>query len=1427
MKKMKRVTALILAAMLTFSTAGYDLQAAELSSENTVQQAVEETTETVEIETTEVETTEIQASETGATEIQTTQIQNTEENKGDSQPIEEPIAEEPITDEGAPASMENSTENSTENNKETVETILESIETDGTEEKGKETKALVNYVMVENPYIQTPGTEKIIMGIGTGNVAIRKATLTYTNTDTGAVFYTDAKEILEGNTVTFQMEFSNEGMKGQYRLTEISYEAEDGIASADLREIGIQAAFGVGKEVNTNPDDVFVEGEEISQEQAAELEVVTIDENGMASGSESLVDAIGNAKAKIPAARGIDATGAGNVVVVLDPGHGGSDGGAQANGLSEKELNFKIASYCKAELEQYSGVTVYMTRTTDTYLTLEQRAEYARSVGANVLVSIHINSGSTTATGAEVYYPNSNYNAVAGATGSGIASKILANLTALGLTNRGTKIRNSANGTQYADGSLADYYGIIRESKERGFAGIIVEHAFVSNASDASNFLNSDAKLQKLGIADATGIAQFYGLKKGSAELSISSVQATDSNSIKIKWNKLDDITGYDIARSTSKNGDYTVVKEITNASTTSWTDTVDAGMTYYYKVRTYKSSGNETTYGKYTDPQKVYTLKAPAVQTVKSKESGKIQITWDKVDEADKYDIYRSTSENDGYGKITTISSGATTTYTDSSLSNNKTYYYKVMATATESGTTYSSSFGAVKGGKCIAKPSITSVVSKDSTSLEITWKKVNGASGYVIYRSNSQNGSYSKIKTIENADTVTYTDTKRTEGKNYYYKVEAYNYNDGTKGYSGRSAVKSGKTLKKTSITTLASSANAIQIKWKKNSDGTGYQIYRSTSKNGTYKKVKTISKNSTTSYKDSGLTGGKTYYYKVRVIGKDGSKTTYASYSSVKSAYVIKKTSIKSVESKTDTSLKITWNKVSGAKKYVVYRSTSKNGSYKKIGTTKSSVVTYTDKKLTTNKTYYYKVEVLGSGLGSDGTSGLCSAKYGKTVDEVTISSIKVTSSSKLKLSWKKADGASGYQIARSDSKDGSYKVVKTITSGKTTSYTDKVPKENKTYYYKIRVYSKVDGDKQYGRYTAVKSMKTYAKPVFTSAEATNSTSITLKWNKVSSANGYIISRSTSENGTYKEIKKISLGATVSYKDKDVKADKKYYYKIQATGKNGVSSSSDTAYAAVLAKGNVSSVNYVADAGMNVTWSTIKYANSYSLYRSTSKTGTYSVIYSGAATSYTDATVEDTNTYYYKVRGIRTTTNGTNKGDFSEVESQTSGYKIMGDTSVTKEQMVALYKWSGRTYPASTYEEKGAATVEDFVDIVLEEAKAEGVKGEVMWAQICLETGFLSFVGDVRKEQCNFGGLGATGGGVTGLTFPDVRTGIRAQVQHMKAYASTDGLNQTCVDPRFTYVSRGCAKYIENLGAGKWAADPDYATKLKSYISRMKTY
>ena len=157
-------------------------------------------------------------------------------------------------------------------------------------------------------------------------------------------------------------------------------------------------------------------------------------------------------------------------------------------------------------------------------------------------------------------------------------------------------------------------------------------------------------------------------------------------------------------------------------------------------------------------------------------------------------------------------------------------------------------------------------------------------------------------------------------------------------------------------------------------------------------------------------------------------------------------------------TYNSLKITWKAVSGAENYEISRATSKNGTYKKIATVSSSKKSYTDKKLTCGKTYYYKVRAVNkTSVGAQ--SNAAKAKVTPPAPKVSVKKSGKT----LKVSWKKVAGASGYVVYRSNKKTSGYKAVKTIKKGKTVSYSDKKVKRGKTYYYKVRAYTTVKGKK----------------------------------------------------------------------------------------------------------------------------------------------------------------------------------------------------------------------------------------------------------------------------------------------------------------------------------------------------------------------------
>lgn len=161
-------------------------------------------------------------------------------------------------------------------------------------------------------------------------------------------------------------------------------------------------------------------------------------------------------------------------------------------------------------------------------------------------------------------------------------------------------------------------------------------------------------------------------------------------------------------------------------------------------------------------------------------------------------------------------------------------------------------------------------------------------------------------------------------------------------------------------------------------------------------------------------------------------------------------------------------LTWEAVPGASAYQVYRSVSKGGGFKKVATLKSIKETkWTDEKLITGKKYYYKIkaQVLA---GKKSTSGFSNTVFAKPLPAAA-GLVTFVSEKKITLRWSRVAGADGYEIFRSTKADGTYKMIKNVKKGKTTSYTDKKKKSGTTYYYKMRAYRNVKGKKLYGAYS----------------------------------------------------------------------------------------------------------------------------------------------------------------------------------------------------------------------------------------------------------------------------------------------------------------------------------------------------------------------
>ena len=864
-----------------------------------------------------------------------------------------------------------------------AETATDHVDENAVDEKqAAGTEQRLNYMYIDQPYLETPNTQKVVVSWGDGSEGIEQMTATVQG-PVGEEVWTAAQET--DDIYLFERAYT-EQERGVYSVTELHVAIAGNVYDYSLADLGIEALFGVDEKYEGIEELQPVSEEEVS----ADIAAYNIDESGNVTEQSSIEEAIVQAEQEIPAMMSDDGvqTQSSNIVVALDPGHDSTHAGASANGVREEVLTLKIAQYCKAELEEYAGVSVYMTRTTadcphpggSSAHDIDQRVADAAAAGASVYVSFHLNSSlSSAAKGAEIIIPNTNWKPQVGNDGKKLATLIESELVGLGLEERKIYSKNTTVNERYEDGSLSDYFTVQISAKEHGIPGIIVEHAFVTNTSDVNNFLNNEAGLKKLGVADATGIAKYFGLSKG-------------------QWYK--DYTGWWYASGTSylKN---------------QWAQI--GGNWYYFDSDGYMLTGWQKI-GNYW-----YYLGGSG--------DGAMRTGWKKLGGA---------------------------------------WYY----------------FGG----------------SNDGT-MKTGWYKI-GTSWY--YFGGSNDGSM----------------------KSGWYKI-------GTKWYYFGGL-----------------DDGAMRTGWKK--------------------------------------LGGAWYHFR-----------------------------------ENDGSMEVGWCKLGGARYYF---GGNDDGSMKagwyKIGTN-----------------WYY---------------------FGENNDGV------------MKTGWRKI-GTNWYYFGENN--DG---VMKT------------------------------------------------------------------GWCKI--------------------------------------GESLYYF-----GENN-------------------------DGVMKTGWQKIN----------------------GIWYFFDNDGVYDPTKIYVETPSVNDDKiNGDAGGDNSNKDSVVEGtYLIEGNTEVTVDQMIAYFKASKKTYPEDVMGKGGAATIRDFCQIYYEEAVAEGIKAEVAFVQAMKETGWLQFTGVVKAEQYNFAGMGATGNGVSGESFKDVREGVRAQIQHLKAYGSTKSLNQTCVDNRFKYVERGSAIYVEWLSIPNnpkkkgWAAANGYGVDIVKMIQKMKT-
>lgn len=344
-------------------------------------------------------------------------------------------------------------------------------------------------------------------------------------------------------------------------------------------------------------------------------------------------------------------------------------------------------------------------------------------------------------------------------------------------------------------------------------------------------------------------------------------VKNTSCQSVSLSWDKAaDDVSGYRIYRYDPDQDKYVYLK---STSRRSYTDTtVTGGKEYRYKVRCYWTIGGTNYYGKYssavsavTPPEKVENISTDKVS------STYLTLSWEPSEGAGGYRIYMYDEDSESYKKVADIKGETSCKITG--LSAAREYLFKVKPyIETDNETLWGTSSSAYAESTKPLKVADLKISTVSSTELFLSWKKVEGAAGYQIYRLNPDTGKYEKVETIKNPDILNFSDQKRSTGTEYSYKVRAYKEYNGENYYGAFSDIRKMTTkpgkVKKVKLSTKSSS---VTLSWSVVKGATGYQVFRLNSKTGKYEKIATVQGGTNVKYKDSKRKKGTTETYKVR--------------------------------------------------------------------------------------------------------------------------------------------------------------------------------------------------------------------------------------------------------------------------------------------------------------------------------------------------------------------------------------------------------------------------------------------------------------------------------------------------------------------------------------------------------------------------------
>ena len=480
--------------------------------------------------------------------------------------------------------------------------------------------------------------------------------------------------------------------------------------------------------------------------------------------------------------------------------------------------------------------------------------------------------------------------------------------------------------TWSAVSGAASYRVYRSESRGTGYSllGTTTSTSYVNTGAAAGKTYYYRVK-----AVNSAGTSAYSNIVSGRAKAAIPAAPrvtigtSSASGKPQLTWAAVDGAAKYEIYRSTQQSTGFTLLGTTTS---TSYVNTGAAvGKTYYYKVRALNVDGAAGAYSStVSGAAKAVAPAAPTV-TMTYSDGGKPKLTWSAVSGATSYRVYRSESRGTGYSLLGTTTS---TSYVNTGAAVGKTYYYRVKAVNSAGTSAYSNIVSGTARTPAPAAPVLKGGTSSASGKPQLTWAAVNGAAKYDVYRSNSADGTFSKVGST---DKTTYVNTGAVQGVTYFYKIRAVGAS-GASGFSNTVAIHVAGVVKAPAVVVLSgikADAAGITVTWKTTANADTYNVLRRDASNTAWKVI--ARGVSGTSYKDTTVARGVMYSYTVQGVAADG-VTTGPYDTTGKSAKVTASASttpgyvtMKDARRVTigEKGILLTWTTATNAKTYNVYR------------------------------------------------------------------------------------------------------------------------------------------------------------------------------------------------------------------------------------------------------------------------------------------------------------------------------------------------------------------------------------------------------------------------------------------------------------------------------------------------------------------------